>query len=143
MIESILRNIRNWLEQQKKWYTLSYHGLKIKYDFNPRTGTCSVCGRKGLTNIHHTCYNFTYTEIRHNDSLALLFVFEVCFTHHEQANSMRKLLFEDPNMELKTDNKKLQVIFDNHKRLLKARDKFNENRAKNLLKKWNYPRNEA
>ena len=136
MIESILKQIKTWLEQRKIFYTLSYHGLKIKFSFNPRTGVCSVCNLKGRTNIHHTCYNFTYTEIRKNNSLALLFTYECCFTCHELSNSVRKLLFECPDFKPVNMNEKLKIIFDNHHSMLKKRDEFNKNRDKNLKKDW-------
>ncbi|MFA5307060.1 MAG: hypothetical protein WC365_06445 [Candidatus Babeliales bacterium] len=49
MIESILKQIKTWLELRKQFYTLSYHGLKLKFPFNPRTQVCSVCNLKGYT----------------------------------------------------------------------------------------------
>ncbi|MFA5307129.1 MAG: hypothetical protein WC365_06810, partial [Candidatus Babeliales bacterium] len=128
MISNPLKAIRNWLESRKTFYTLSYHGLKIKFDFNPRIKVCSVCGTNGCTNMHHTCYNFSYKEVRANPSLSLLFTYEADYSCHELSNSVRKLLFEDPSLEIKTSSKKLQIIFSNHKRLLKERDKFNQNR---------------
>lgn len=141
MIESILKNIKNWLEQQKKWHTLSYNGWKLKFDFNPRIGTCSVCGKRGSTNLHHTCYNFKRDEVRANPTLAWLFTYEACFSCHELSNSMRKLLVADPNMKLETGNKIVQLIYVKHLQLIQQREVFNEKRAVNIKKIWKLPQN--
>jgi hypothetical protein len=136
MIENPLKLIKNLLLQCKKWYTCSYHGYKVKLDYNPRTGVCSVCNLKGFTNLHHTTYNFTRAEIRANSSLVTLFTYECCFNCHELSNSVRKLLFEDPSFTPKISNPKLQIIFKNHLSAFKKRDEFNRNRVKNLQKDW-------
>ena len=138
MLENFKACLKNWLEARKTWFTLSYHKLKLKFPYNPRTGTCSVCGFKGWTNMHHTCYNFTYKEVRANNDLAKMFTMETCFACHELSNSMRKLLVIDPNLQLVTSSEKLKIILKKHQDLLQKRDEFNEKRdlnAKNRTKK--------
>ncbi len=130
MLKNILNNLRNYLEARKQFYTLSYHGLKLKLPYNPRAGKCQVCDREGYTNIHHTCYNFTYGEVRKDTKLALMFTYEVCYGCHELSNSTRKLMFEDLNLEVSTSNPKLKKIVDFHKKLLKERDQWNKKHRK-------------
>lgn len=138
MIHNRLAQIRSWLEQRAPRFTLSYHGYKIKLPFNPRTGRCSVCGKRGFTNMHHCCYNFSRREVKVNPTLGLLFTFEVCFGCHELANSIRKLLFEHPELELKTSNKKLNKIYENHLKIFSLRDEFNKNRVENIQKEYKF-----
>jgi hypothetical protein len=54
MLNHIKNTICNILQAQ--WFTLNYHGTRLKLPFNPRKGTCLACGRKGYTNIHHWCF---------------------------------------------------------------------------------------
>lgn len=132
MLETLKTKIFNLL--QLKWYTLSYHGCKLKFPFNPRKGICTICGRTGYTNIHHCCYNFSVKEVMKNNNLALLFTYETCYPDHELSNSMRKILVEDPNLVFKTNNKNLRKIYDLHIEKLAERDNYNEKQAKIMQK---------
>lgn len=130
MLRNILKHLRNILEY-KQWHTLSYHKLKLKFKINPRKGKCVICGKEGWTNIHHTCYNFTYKEVRANNELAKMFTYETCYPCHELSNSTRKLMFEDKIMEIKTNSIKVSRIVELHKKLLAKRDEWNEKHRKN------------
>ena len=119
--------LRSRLEMvAKPWFTLNYHGYRIKFDFCPRTQTCTICGTKGYSNIHHTLYNFSRREVQDNNRLALLFTFEVCYQDHLVANAVRMIMEQDPNVKIKTSSEKVRKIFENHQRLYKERNIWNK-----------------
>lgn len=55
------RNIRNKSEYKRRWskQRIMYKGKQIHLGYNPRTGICSKCGKKGYTQIHHEQYDDT------------------------------------------------------------------------------------
>lgn len=125
MLANRLKFLRNYLEA-KLWHTLSYGRLKLKFPYNPRKGICMVCdAQKVYTNIHHCCYNFTYDQIRQDNSLALKFTYECCFTCHELSNSVRKLMAEDHFFTVATHSPRIQRIVDFHVKFLKEREIYN------------------
>jgi len=135
MFNNLLYSIKK-LCFHKKYYSLSYHGLKLKFTWNPRSGFCQICGNPAHTNIHHCCYNFTKKEVQKNPSLAFLFTFESCFSCHELANSIRKLLHKDKSLTLQTKNGKIKKIFDLTNRFLVEQAVFNRDRETNLKRDY-------
>ena len=95
-----------------RWFSLSYHRLKLKLNFNPRSGICKACGRRGFTNIHHWRYAFTYPEIYRNNKLALLNTTELCYPDHDLGDAMRKLFNIDPDLKIVTRSKILNKLIE-------------------------------
>ena len=110
MISNPLKFIRNWLEARKLFYTLNYHGLRLKLPFNPRKGKCLACEYEGYTNIHHWLYAYTYSDVRKNNLLALNYTTETCYVCHELGNSLRKIIAEDPSMLIKASSKRIKNL---------------------------------
>ncbi|MDI9578625.1 MAG: hypothetical protein QM398_10890, partial [Thermoproteota archaeon] len=135
MILNLLFKLKKVISR-KKYYTLSYHGLKLKFTWNPRSGFCQICGNPAHTNIHHCCYNFTKTEVQRNPSLAFLFTFESCFSCHELANSIRKLLHKDKLLTLQTKDSKIRRIYDYTSSALVSQAVFNMDKEANLKRDY-------
>ena len=110
MLKNFLYNLRNILEA---WKTCNYHGLRVKVNFEPRTGTCEACERKfKLTNRHHWLYAFTFKEIRENPELVIKYTNEFCFLCHRAANSLRMIFEDDPDVKIDSKSKIIQRIIE-------------------------------
>ena len=114
MIENPLKLIQNWLEQRKEFFTLNYHGTRLKLPYPPRDGTCKVCGKKAKTNRHHFWYAFTRKQVMDNPDLAMLYTEEMCgfWPCHEMGNSIRKLVELDPNIKITSKNPIIKTIVE-------------------------------
>jgi hypothetical protein len=122
MLEQLRITIENLL--QANWYTLNYHGTRLKLPFNPRKNQCACCDRRGLTNIHHWLYRYSRKQVMQNNMLALNYTTEVCFTCHELANSLRKLFTESPNMTIKKPSPIIEKLLELRKTALEKGECF-------------------
>ncbi|MFA5307474.1 MAG: hypothetical protein WC365_08555 [Candidatus Babeliales bacterium] len=113
MIQNPLKAIRNWLESRKTFYTLNYHGTRLKLPYPPRTGVCEVCGKHSKTNRHHFWYAFTRKQVMEKPDLGMLYTAEMCgfWPCHEMGNSIRKLIELDPEIKITSKNSIIKTIF--------------------------------
>jgi len=70
-------------------FRIKYRRITVKLDFNPRSGVCEACGRKGKTDLHHTKYAYKTSEVRKKPMLALHHTIELDFHCHRIANAVQ------------------------------------------------------
>jgi hypothetical protein len=117
MLENLKAKLENLLHY--RWYTLSYHRLKLKFSYNPRTGVCQACGTKGFTARHHWKYAYTYTEIRQDQRRALHYTSELCYPDHDLGDGMRRLFNVDPDLKIVSKSKILNKLVELRAKALK------------------------
>lgn len=79
----------------KQNVTYKGHQFKVDVDYPVRGPCCDCCKKKGFVALHHLKYAYPIAEVRKNHMLALDNTICLCYTCHELANSMRKLLDAD------------------------------------------------
>jgi len=77
----------------------------VETNYKIRNKKCSVCGRKGVTQLHHWKYKYTTKQVKENHILALEETQELCFFCHRIANAM-KLCDDNPNITLQLNKSK-------------------------------------
>ncbi|MBC8549884.1 MAG: hypothetical protein H8D23_09545 [Candidatus Brocadiales bacterium] len=83
--------VKEWNDKHNL-QSIRFKGKSIKLDHNPRTGICSKCGEKRLTNLHHTKYD---------DSDPLKYTIELCVPcHNKQHLSKRNKLGQFTKIEI-------------------------------------------